>query len=143
MLTIEVPVNPANISVNIRYLSNSTVPPAVRREMDTIVEYAELAAQEMEWEIGATDYLDIHFIYYFENWRPDLDNPIKRSLDALSEALVFNDNRVVHLCVTRRIDPVSPRIRVEVVLVPLADVPSPRGMKRKNADPVWVSEENE
>ncbi len=53
--------------------------------------------------------------FYFETpGRRDLDGGLKIAQDAICEALGINDNRVVDIHLLKRIDPLRPRIEVEL-----------------------------
>ncbi len=63
--------------------------------------------------------LGIYLTFYFETpLRRDLDGGLKIALDALSRALGFDDRTVVDLHLTKRIDPIRPRLEVELETVP-------------------------
>ncbi len=53
--------------------------------------------------------------FYFETpHRRDLDGGLKVTQDSICEALGVNDNRVVDVHLIKRIDPLRPRIEVEL-----------------------------
>jgi len=53
--------------------------------------------------------------FYFETpHRRDLDGGLKIAQDAICEAMGLNDNRVVDVHLLKRIDPLRPRIAVEL-----------------------------
>ncbi len=57
--------------------------------------------------------------FYFETpGRRDLDGGLKITQDAICEALGINDNRVVDVHLVKRIDPLRPRIEVELEALP-------------------------
>ena len=59
--------------------------------------------------------LGVYLTFYFETpRRRDLDGGLKIALDALGRALGFDDRSVVDLHLTKRIDPLRPRLEVEV-----------------------------
>src|SRR5215211_4690989 len=59
--------------------------------------------------------LGVYLTFYFETpMRRDLDGGLKIALDALGRALGFDDRAVVDLHLTKRIDPLRPRLEVEV-----------------------------
>ena len=63
----------------------------------------------------ATSLLGIYLVYFFETpHRRDLDGGLKITLDALGRALGFDDRAVVDLHLTKRIDPLEPRVEVEL-----------------------------
>jgi crossover junction endodeoxyribonuclease RusA len=59
--------------------------------------------------------LGVYLDYYFETpHRRDLDGGLKITLDALGHALGFDDRAVVDLHLSKKIDPLRPRVEVEV-----------------------------
>lgn len=59
--------------------------------------------------------LGIYLTFYFETpLKRDLDGGLKITLDALGTCLGFDDRRVVDLHLTKRIDPLRPRVEVEI-----------------------------
>jgi crossover junction endodeoxyribonuclease RusA len=59
--------------------------------------------------------LGVYLVYYFETPRKrDLDGGLKITLDALGRALGFDDRNVVDLHLAKRIDPLHPRVEVEL-----------------------------
>jgi crossover junction endodeoxyribonuclease RusA len=59
--------------------------------------------------------LGIYLVFYFETpMKRDLDGGLKITLDALAKALDFDDRAVVDLHLTKRIDPLHPRLEVEI-----------------------------
>jgi len=60
-------------------------------------------------------YIGLFIDFYFETpHRRDLDGGLKIAQDAICDALGVNDNRVVDVHLVKRIDPLRPRIEVEV-----------------------------
>jgi crossover junction endodeoxyribonuclease RusA len=60
-------------------------------------------------------YLVVALDFYFETpLQRDLDGGLKIALDALCEGLGVNDNRVVDIHLTKRIDPLHPHLDVEL-----------------------------
>lgn len=61
------------------------------------------------------DYLALLLEFYFVTpLQRDLDNGLKITQDALCEALGVNDNRVVDIHLSKRIDPLHPHVDVEL-----------------------------
>jgi crossover junction endodeoxyribonuclease RusA len=59
--------------------------------------------------------LGVYLVYYFESpHRRDLDGGLKITLDALGRALGFDDRAVVDLHLSKKIDPLRPRVEAEV-----------------------------
>jgi crossover junction endodeoxyribonuclease RusA len=63
----------------------------------------------------ASSLLGIYLVYFFETpHRRDLDGGLKITLDALGRALGFDDRAVVDLHLTKRIDPLRPRVEIDL-----------------------------
>jgi crossover junction endodeoxyribonuclease RusA len=63
----------------------------------------------------ARGYLSMLLIFYFETpLKRDLDGGLKITQDAICDALGVNDNRVVSLHLLKYIDPLHPRLEVEI-----------------------------
>ena len=59
--------------------------------------------------------LGVYLTFFFETpMRRDLDGGLKIALDALARALAFDDRAVVDLHLSKRIDPLRPRLEVEL-----------------------------
>lgn len=59
--------------------------------------------------------LGIYLTFYFETpRRRDLDGGLKIALDALATAIGFDDRDVVDLHLTKQIDPLRPRLEVQI-----------------------------
>ncbi len=59
--------------------------------------------------------LGVYLDFYFETpMRRDLDGGLKIALDALCRALGFDDRAVVDLHLTKRLDPLRPRLELEI-----------------------------
>lgn len=77
------------------------------RERDAIT-----PAQEKEL---CSSLLGVYLTFYFETpMRRDLDGGLKIALDALADSLGFDDRTVVDLHLTKQIDPLHPRLEVEL-----------------------------
>ncbi len=64
-------------------------------------------------------YLALFLDFYFTTpLKRDLDGGLKITLDALCENLGLNDNRVVDIHLTKHIDPLHPRLYVEMEALP-------------------------
>ena len=60
-------------------------------------------------------YLALLLIFYFETpLKRDLDGGLKIAQDSLCSALSLNDNRIVSIHLTKYIDPLRPRLEVEL-----------------------------
>lgn len=67
----------------------------------------------------ATSLLGIYLDFYFETpMKRDLDGGLKITLDALGRALGFDDRAVVDLHLVKRIDPLRPRVEIEIETIP-------------------------
>ena len=88
-----------------------------RRDVTKLVsglrERGELSAgQERAF---AEELLGVYLTFYFTTpMRRDLDGGLKIALDALAEAIGFDDRAVVDLHLTKQIDPLRPRLEVEL-----------------------------
>jgi crossover junction endodeoxyribonuclease RusA len=74
-------------------------------------------SRESEHDLADTS-LSVTLTYYFETPRKrDLDGGLKITLDALSRALGFDDRDIVDLHLAKKIDPLRPRVEVELEIV--------------------------
>jgi crossover junction endodeoxyribonuclease RusA len=63
----------------------------------------------------ASAWIGIYLTFYFETpLKRDLDGGLKIALDAIAAGLGFDDRRVVDIHLTKRIDPLRPRLEVEL-----------------------------
>lgn len=63
----------------------------------------------------AANLLGVYLTFFFASpYRRDLDGGLKIALDALGRALGFDDRVVVDLHLTKKIDPLRPRLEVEI-----------------------------
>ncbi len=63
----------------------------------------------------ATSLLGVYLVYFFETpHRRDLDGGLKITLDALGRNLGFDDRAIVDLHLSKKIDPLHPRVEVEL-----------------------------
>lgn len=85
----------------------------VRQQLRGAIAKGSIAADELtRLERG---YIGLYIDCYFETpMRRDLDGGLKITQDAICETLGLNDNRVVDIHLIKRIDPLRPRIEVEV-----------------------------
>ena len=68
-------------------------------------------------------YLSLTIIFYFATaLRRDLDGGLKIAQDALCEASATNDNLVVEIRLSKRVDRHNPRIEVLLTALPLASI---------------------
>ena len=59
--------------------------------------------------------LGVYLVYFFETpHRRDLDGVLKICLDALARTIGFDDRAVVDLHLSKKIDPLRPRVEVEI-----------------------------
>lgn len=76
------------------------------------------ASGQLPWETEQAmvdTALSLSLTFYFETPRKrDLDGGLKITLDALSRALGFDDRDVVDLHLAKKIDPLHPRVEVEL-----------------------------
>lgn len=60
-------------------------------------------------------YIGVYMTFFFETpLKRDLDGGLKIALDAIATGLGFDDRRVVDIHLTKRIDPLRPRLEVEL-----------------------------
>lgn len=70
---------------------------------------------DVEHEQLRAGYLGLYLDFYFETpLKRDLDGGLKIAQDALCEALGLDDRRVVDIHLVKRIDPLHPRVEVEL-----------------------------
>ncbi len=70
----------------------------------------------------ASGYLSLFIDFYFATpMKRDLDGGLKITQDALCESLGINDNRVVDIHLVKRIDPLNPRIEVQIETIQEAE----------------------
>ena len=63
--------------------------------------------------------LGVYLTFYFTTpMRRDLDGGLKIALDALATALALDDRAVVDLHLTKRIDPLHPRLELDLEAIP-------------------------
>lgn len=123
-LTLTLPLPP---SVNNQYVTVgrrrvlSKQAAAFKRDVRTVVEQARrdsVLTPPMERAFAAS-HLGLMLEFFFETpHRRDLDGGLKIALDALAEAIGFDDRTVVDLHLTKRIDPLRPRLEVELETIP-------------------------
>jgi crossover junction endodeoxyribonuclease RusA len=57
-------------------------------------------------------------MYFKSPLKRDLDGGLKITQDAILDALGVNDNRVVDIHLVKRIDPLNPRVEIELEAIP-------------------------
>jgi crossover junction endodeoxyribonuclease RusA len=118
LLTLPLPpgVNNQYITVNGR----RTLSPEARRYKQSVLRQLRRkrdtgAISEELCAAAQRGYLALFIDFYFETpLRRDLDGGLKIAQDAICAALGVNDNRVVDIHLVKRIDPLRPRIEVEL-----------------------------
>ncbi len=119
-ITFTLPMPP---SVNNQYVTingRRALSPEARRYKKTVQRYLQRqqdngAIPNALCEAARKGYLALFIDFYFETpLRRDLDGGLKIAQDAICTALGVNDNRVVDIHLVKRIDPLNPRIVVEV-----------------------------
>lgn len=79
----------------------------------------ESGAPDVTLDTLRSSYLSLFIDFYFASpLKRDLDGGLKITQDALCEALGVNDNRVVDIHLVKRIDPLRPRIEVQLETIP-------------------------
>lgn len=113
------------------------LPPGVNNQYATVNGRRVLTAVARKWKKEAatilnrlelpphfraalqTGYLALFIDFYFETpLRRDLDGGLKITQDTICEALGVDDRRVVDIHLVKRIDPLRPRIEVELEALP-------------------------
>lgn len=112
------------------------LPPGVNNQYSTVNGRRVLSAEARRWkkqarrdltgifkpgfaEHARTGYLALFIDFYFPTpLRRDLDGGLKITQDAICEALAVDDRRVVDIHLVKRIDPLRPRIVVELEVLP-------------------------
>ena len=112
------------------------LPPSINQQYSTIKGRRVLSAEARQWkkralrELGGIftpefserarqGYLALFIDFYFETpLRRDLDGGLKITQDTICEAIEVDDRRVVDIHLVKRIDPLRPRIVVEVEALP-------------------------
>jgi crossover junction endodeoxyribonuclease RusA len=75
----------------------------------------DAALDDAERERLQTGFLGLYLDFYFATpLKRDLDGGLKITQDALCEALGLDDRRVVDIHLVKRIDPLRPRVEVEL-----------------------------
>ncbi len=63
--------------------------------------------------------LGVYLVYFFQTpHRRDLDGGLKICLDALARTIGFDDRVVVDLHLSKKIDPLRPRVEVDIETIP-------------------------
>lgn len=116
VLPIPPSVNSQYVTVgNRRVLSKSAK--AFRKDVGVIIEQLRVKDRldvSLEKALQSS-LLGIYLTFYFTSpMRRDLDGGLKITLDALGDSIGFDDRRVVDLHLTKQIDPLHPRLEVEI-----------------------------
>ena len=112
------------------------LPPGVNGQYSTVNGRRVLSAGARRWkklalgelagrfepaflETARQGYLALFLDFYFESpLRRDLDGGLKIAQDTICEALGVDDRRVVDIHLVKRIDPLHPRMVVEIEALP-------------------------
>jgi crossover junction endodeoxyribonuclease RusA len=90
---------------------------AFKRDVKKIIERARLdgiISPQVE-ALFETSLLGVYLVFYFETpLRRDLDGGLKIALDAVCSSLGLDDRMVVDLHLTKQIDPLHPRLELEM-----------------------------
>ena len=63
--------------------------------------------------------IGVYLVYFFQTpHRRDLDGGLKICLDALARTMGFDDRAVVDLHLSKKIDPLRPRVEVDIETIP-------------------------
>ncbi|MBA3532101.1 MAG: RusA family crossover junction endodeoxyribonuclease [Ardenticatenales bacterium] len=69
--------------------------------------------------VASAGYLSLFLDFYFESpLKRDLDGGLKILQDTICEVLGLNDNRVVDIHLIKRMDPLRPRVEVQLEALP-------------------------
>lgn len=109
------------------------LPPSVNQQYATVNGRRVLSREARQWKIAATQqlrqiaipqtftealrdgYLALFIDFYFATpMRRDLDGGLKITQDTICETLDIDDRRVVDIHLVKRIDPLRPRIEIEL-----------------------------
>ncbi len=113
------------------------LPPSVNQQYATVNGRRVLSREARQWKSTATThlrqiaipetfaealrdgYLALFIDFYFATpLRRDLDGGLKITLDTICETLDIDDRRVVDIHLVKRIDPLRPRMVVELEALP-------------------------
>jgi crossover junction endodeoxyribonuclease RusA len=117
------------------------LPPGVNNQYATVNGRRVLSAEARQWkavvgervsdmrfsgalterviDVLRSGYLSLFIDFYFATpMKRDLDGGLKIAQDAICENLGINDNRVVDIHLVKRIDPLKPRIDVQLENIP-------------------------
>jgi crossover junction endodeoxyribonuclease RusA len=117
------------------------LPPGVNNQYATVNGRRVLSTEARRWKSEVSDHLrDLRFsgrlsdvtiqalqsgylslfidFYFATPMKRDLDGGLKIAQDAICENLGINDNRVVDIHLVKRIDPLRPRIEVQLETIP-------------------------
>jgi len=117
------------------------LPPGVNNQYATVNGRRILSSEARRWKTSVSDHLsDLRFsgklpdatvqalqsgylslfidFYFLTPMKRDLDGGLKIAQDAICENLGINDNRVVDIHLVKRIDPLNPRIEVQLETIP-------------------------
>lgn len=117
------------------------LPPGVNNQYATVNGRRVLSSEARRWKNGVEEHLrDLRFsgklseaailslqsgylslfidFYFATPMKRDLDGGLKITQDAICESLGINDNRVVDIHLVKRIDPLHPRIEVQLEMIP-------------------------
>ena len=113
------------------------LPPSVNQQYATVNGRRVLSREARRWKVEATQelrqvaiptaftntlqdgYLALFIDFYFTTpLRRDLDGGLKITQDTICETLGIDDRRVVDIHLVKRIDPLHPRIEIELEALP-------------------------
>lgn len=90
---------------------------AARRELEVMRFDGRISERFLQ--VAADGYLSFFLDFFFETpLRRDLDGGLKILQDTVCEVLGVDDNRVVDIHLVKRIDPLRPRVEVQVEALP-------------------------
>ncbi len=120
----------------VRVCFDLPLPPSVNSQYSTVNGRRVLSAEARRWRklaLGqlagvfeptfrrraSEGYLALFIDFFFETpLRRDLDGGLKITQDVICEALAVDDRRVVDIHLVKRIDPLRPRMEIEIEVLP-------------------------
>jgi Holliday junction resolvase RusA-like endonuclease len=106
ILRVLADVDPGELSVNLKFRGSPVLHPRVRKAKDDLILQIKNTIQLMSEEYQPCSACKVYIRYSFTNSRFDVDGPLKRTIDAIQEALnavgyEWNDKRIEDLRVIK------------------------------------------
>jgi len=138
MLEIRVKIDPVSLSVNKHFKNGTIVHPDVQKAQKVVKKATEGAMNLQRPTFSPDSFLKIEFVFTFSTARADLDNPLKRTLDAIADVVGFNDSRVWDIHLKRRIG--EPEVWAFIEEMEVGDY-LPEGYKPPMQEAEWLVDE--